>query len=190
MPGLGESIPVVANIVLQIRLTIEYFEFRWFRLCRASENSILCSICDIASSLAGGKMPLRGNQEVRTCREPRPVAARARAVESTRPRQTQRINADRAMLVASEFVLFHYPTLFTGGIPRRLSLQGRDLWIVPIVLTHPEYGVVGDAGIVAIDARTGRVLGSTPRREVVAAGKRLRKAKRDALETAFLQTGA
>jgi hypothetical protein len=51
------------------------------------------------------------------------------------------------------------------------------LWIVPIVLTHPDRGSVGEVGVVAVDARTGKVAGSTPRSEVVAAGERLAKGK-------------
>lgn len=112
--------------------------------------------------------------------------------EDSKREQTKKrprlVDAEHAMIAASEFCLFQYPTMFTGGLPRSLSLPDSELWIVPIVLTHPEHGVVGEAGLVAIDARTGHVIGSTPRNEVVAAGKRLREAKRDDLEAAFLQT--
>ena len=104
------------------------------------------------------------------------------------PRErTDLIDAQRAMAAASEYCLFHYPTMVTGGIPRRLSLPDSELWIVPVVLTHPDYGVVGEAGVVAIDARTAKVIVSTPRSEVVAGGQRLREAKRSDLEAAFLQ---
>jgi hypothetical protein len=100
------------------------------------------------------------------------------------------ISADKAMLAANKYILFHYPTMFTGAIARRLKLPTYDVWVVPIVLTHPDHGVIGEAGLVAVDAHSGQVLGSTPRAEVVAAGKRLREAKHYDLETAFLPTRA
>jgi hypothetical protein len=100
----------------------------------------------------------------------------------------QAISADQAMLAANKYILFHYPTMFTGAIPQRLRLPTYEVWVVPIVLTHPDHGVVGEAGLVAVDAFSGQILGSTPRAEVVAAGKRLREAKHYDLETAFLPT--
>src|ERR1051326_5512193 len=92
------------------------------------------------------------------------------------------IRADQAMLAANKYLLFHYPTLFTGALPRRLKLPTCDVWVVPIVLTHPDRGIVGETGLVAMDAQTGQVIGSTPRAEVVAAGKRFREAKPEDLE--------
>jgi hypothetical protein len=74
-----------------------------------------------------------------------------------------------------------FPTEFTGGIPRRLDRRDECLWVVPIVLTSPGYGIVGFAGVVAID-ESGRVAGSTPRQEVIAA----EEGKCDAIEAAFL----
>jgi hypothetical protein len=95
------------------------------------------------------------------------------------------ISAETAMIAANKYILFHYPTLFTGALPRRLRLPSADVWVVPIVLTSPGYGVVGEVGLVAVDAHSGQVLASTPRAEVVAAGRRLREANRDDLEAAF-----
>lgn len=90
------------------------------------------------------------------------------------------------MIAANRFILHHYPTLFTGGRPHRLSLPTTDVWVVPIVLTHPEHGILGEVGVVAVEARTGEIIGHTPRAAVVAAGKRLREAGKYAVETALL----
>jgi hypothetical protein len=100
------------------------------------------------------------------------------------------MSAAAAMVAASKHVLFHYPTMFTVSRPRRLALVDSQLWIVPIVLTHPDHGVLGDAGFVAIDAATGAVLGSTPRREVVHAGKQLREAKSNGRKAAVFPARA
>ena len=70
------------------------------------------------------------------------------------------IRADQAMRAANAYILFHYPTLFTGAIPRRLKLPSADVWVVPIVLTSPGYGIVGEAGPVAVDAHSGEVVPS------------------------------
>ena len=113
-----------------------------------------------------------------------PRANRRSSPNSALPRTN---DAERARLTAIEHCLFHYPTLFTAGVPRRLPLSDSELWIVPIVLTHPERGAVGEVGVVAVDARTGKVAGSTPRAEVVAAGERLVKGKRVDLHAPSIQ---
>jgi hypothetical protein len=94
------------------------------------------------------------------------------------------------MIAANKFILFTYPTMFTGGMPHRLALPSGEVWIVPIVLTHVDHGIVGQVGSVVLDVRTGEVLGRTPRGEVVASGARLREGKGYALETTFHSAGA
>ena len=95
--------------------------------------------------------------------------------------------ADRAVVAANRFVLRHYPLGLLCGVPRRLQLQDSDVWIVPVFLTSSGYGAIGEVGVVAVDAITGAIVGSTPRSEVVATGKRLREENHDAIEAAFLQ---
>ena len=87
------------------------------------------------------------------------------------------ISADNAMLAANKFILFQYPTMFTGGLPHRLPLPTAKLWIVPLVLTHPEHGIVGEIGSIAVDLHTSEILGHTPRAEAVAAALHLKEAK-------------
>ncbi len=91
----------------------------------------------------------------------------------------RRITAAAALAAAGKHLLFHYPTMYAARPPRRLALTGAQMWIVPIVLTHPDRGVLGEVGFVAVDAASGAILGSTPRNEVVRAGKRLRGRKTD-----------
>ena len=98
----------------------------------------------------------------------------------------KRLSARQAMVTANKHILFHYPTMFTGGTPRRLVLTQGKWWIVPIVLTHPEHGILGETGVVAVDGASGEIVGSSPRKEVVAAGTRLRKGKGYESEAAIL----
>lgn len=93
------------------------------------------------------------------------------------------ISAAAALATAGKQILFHYPTMYTVSRPRRVLLADAKMWIVPIVLTDADRGIVGDVGFVAIDAGTGAILGSTPRREVVRAGKQLREEKNYGHET-------
>src|SRR5260370_10167106 len=55
-------------------------------------------------------------------------------------------DADQAKLAVDEYCVFHYPTLFTAGVPRSSTWKGQAAWTIPIVLTHPELGVIGEAG--------------------------------------------
>jgi hypothetical protein len=61
------------------------------------------------------------------------------------------------------------------------------VWIVPALLTSPGYGVVGEVGLMAIDAASLEVVAATPAEEVRAAGNGLAEAKQDELEAAFRQ---
>jgi hypothetical protein len=89
-------------------------------------------------------------------------------------------------MTANKFILFHYPTMFTGGLPHRLPLPAAEFWIVPVVLTHPDHGIVGEVGSVAVDLHTSEIVGRTPRAQAVAAGKHLREARGYAREPALL----
>ena len=79
------------------------------------------------------------------------------------------VDSEAAEVAANGYIVSQFPIGFLGGTPHRLPLETRGLWIVPIVLTSPGYGAVGEVGVVAIDACTGQILGGTPRRDVVAA---------------------
>lgn len=97
------------------------------------------------------------------------------------------MNADAAIRAANGYLVPNYPIGFLGGTPRRLAIERRTVWIVPILLTSPGYGAVGEVGFIAVHAHTGKILGGTPRPEAVAAARQLREAKRDELEAAFLR---
>ena len=109
---------------------------------------------------------------------------------SPRPRPLARSRrrspgVEAARITANRFVIQQYPFGCLCGTPRSLAVEGRRLWFVPILLTSPGYGIVGEVGAIALDRGAGRVVGSTPRNEVAAACQQLREGQRDALETAF-----
>ena len=87
---------------------------------------------------------------------------------------------------ANGYIVQQYPFGCLGGKPRRL--EGKPgVWIVPILLTSPGRGAVGEVGMVAVSVSGQEVVGGTPRRQVVAAMKHLRETHADALEAAFHQ---
>jgi hypothetical protein len=95
------------------------------------------------------------------------------------------LDAEAAQTAANSYCLCHYGVRITGGPPRRLQVGGRDLWIVPAVFTSPGYGIVGEVGLVAVDAMSGEVVGATPREEASAAGAKLAQEKQDEIRAAF-----
>jgi hypothetical protein len=103
----------------------------------------------------------------------------------TTGRRGRRINARSAGITAHEYCLRHYGTSYCGGTPQRLVLPAVEMWIVPVVLTSPGSGTIGDVGIVAVNAMSGEVMGATPRVDVRAAGTRLATERRHDLDTAF-----
>ena len=98
--------------------------------------------------------------------------------------------AEAVVVAANAFLLLRYSTSLMGGPPRREPSPQDHLWVVPIVLTSPGYGAVGEVGSVTVNARTGRVEGGTPQDEVQAAMKRLTGENEGALDAAFRQARA
>jgi hypothetical protein len=132
---------------------------------------------------AEAHLPIKGglNVSVKGLR-PSTVSKRSRARRS--------INREKAQIAANAYCLMQYATGYSAGISYPLSLAGRRLWVVPVLLTSPGYGVVGAVGVVAVDAESGKVVNGTSKSEVVAAAKRLTEGKRDDLEAAFHQARA
>src|SRR5205823_283497 len=103
----------------------------------------------------------------------------------TAGRRLRGLDAEAAQVAVHEYCLLHYGTSYVGGTPRRLSLPEVEVWIVPVVLTSPGYGAVGEVGIVAVDIMSGNVVGATPRLEVRTAGTHLAQEKRHELDAAL-----
>ncbi len=103
---------------------------------------------------------------------------------TVRPRTAHR-EKEAALEAANGYIVRHYPFGCLGGTPQRLVGASGELWIIPVVLTSPGYGAVGEVGLIAVDAGTFEVVNGTQRQEVAQAIKRLKEAKRDELEAAF-----
>jgi hypothetical protein len=97
------------------------------------------------------------------------------------------MGADAVKQRAIEYCLFHYPTLYTAGVPRPHASQ--KVWIVPIVLEDPEAGISEAVGELRIDAGAHEIIASTPAAEVVTAGNRLYEEKRHARRAAAVPPG-
>jgi len=96
--------------------------------------------------------------------------------------------AEQALLRANEFVLFKYPLGLTGTTPHRVIIHEREwVWAVPVILTSPGYGSVGEVGMVLVDEEARTIVGYTPHDEVASAIKRLREDKSIEIEAAFLR---
>ena len=104
-------------------------------------------------------------------------------------KEMQLTDADSAKLIAAKHCLFHYPTLYTAGVPRSPSNQSTRLWTVPIIATHPEKGMLAEVGELTVDVREGKAVAGTPRTQVVAGGAHFYKVRSDAKAAHSLQAG-
>ena len=95
------------------------------------------------------------------------------------------IGSKRAFLIASQFVLAHFRDRFSAGFPTRVVFPTRSIWAAPVVLTYPKLGLVGEVGMVAIDAELGNVVGWTPFEEMESTAKALYEGKKRDIEIAF-----
>jgi len=100
---------------------------------------------------------------------------------AARQPRTKDRSSEQVLRSANGFIVRHYPFGCLGRSPQRLVGES-DFWIVPVFLTSPGYGAVGEVGLVAIDARSHQVVGATERKQVNRAIKHLKETKRDELE--------
>jgi hypothetical protein len=68
------------------------------------------------------------------------------------------ITAYTARQQASGYVGSHVSHLMGGGEPALLLVQERLVWRVPIFLSSPRRGVLGQVGSLDIDARSGQLI--------------------------------
>jgi len=99
-----------------------------------------------------------------------------------------KIDADIAKRLANRFILENLPDRFCAGTPRFLQFPMRTFWAVPVVLSYPRIGPVGQTGILAVDTETGSVVGWTPLDEMKEVAQAIYAEKKAAIEAAFSQT--
>jgi hypothetical protein len=98
-----------------------------------------------------------------------------------------RIDLEMAKRLANRFILENLPDRFCAGTPRFLQFPLRSVWIVPVVLSYPRLGPVGQAGIAAVDTETGSVVGWTPLEEMKKTAEAIYERKKTDIEAAFSQ---
>lgn len=98
---------------------------------------------------------------------------------------TPRLKPSRARAIANRFILENLPDRLSAGEPRLLAFPIRTVWIIPIELTYPNIGLVGQVGFVAVDGEQEIVVGWTPFDVVEEAAQQLYTDHQDAIEAAF-----
>ena len=95
------------------------------------------------------------------------------------------LDAKQAMLAANRFIVEHLPDRFSAGLPKLVLFPLKPLWLVPVHLTYPDLGVVGEVGMLAVDRVHPVVVGWTPPEEMEALARKLYEENRDEIELAF-----
>ncbi len=100
-------------------------------------------------------------------------------------RNGPKVDSKTAMVTANKFIINNFKSCFAAGLPKTLSFPIRDVWIVPVLLSYPNIGIVGEVGMIAVDSENGSVVGFTPKEEMEKIGKALYEEKKDEIEIAF-----
>lgn len=87
-----------------------------------------------------------------------------------------------AFAAANLYLLDHVPDRLTADQPR--YDEKAHVWRVPVILTYPTFGVLGQVGQVVVSALNEDILSATPDAEMIAAAKLLVEPYRDAIEAA------
>jgi hypothetical protein len=138
----------------------------------------ICQIfCDITFYLIRGFVYKRlGDAKMESItipKAPRPVKV------------VKKIDEEAAIMEANGFIIEHLPDRFCAGAPKMVEFPVRKVWAVPILLSYPRIGPVGEAGIIAVDAEIGTVVGWTPLEEVIKAAQKIYSERKEEIEAAF-----
>ena len=96
-----------------------------------------------------------------------------------------KVSYRRAMATADRFIVENLPDRLSAGLPKSIRFPTRTVWIVPVLLTYPKVGIVGEVGMIAIEAERENVVGWTPFSEVEALARQLYQEKKNEIEIAF-----
>jgi hypothetical protein len=95
------------------------------------------------------------------------------------------VSREEAMAIASGYIVRHLRDRCMAGLPSIVDWSGKRAWVAPILLTYPGRGIVGDVGMIVVDAAQGRVCAHTPRKELDAAAAKLTQGRWNEIEAAF-----
>jgi len=96
-----------------------------------------------------------------------------------------KISSKEAIAIANRFILENMRDRFSAGLPKRMTFPIKSLWIVPILLTYPKTGIIGEVGMVAIDEEQGAIVGWTPKNEAEKLARKLYEERKSDIEIAF-----
>jgi hypothetical protein len=96
-----------------------------------------------------------------------------------------RVNLQQVMALANRFILTKLPDRFSAGLPKSVAFPTRRLWVVPVMLTYPHLGIVGEVGMVAVDAEQETVVGWTPFQEMEELARQLYQEKKHETNHSF-----
>ncbi len=94
------------------------------------------------------------------------------------------ISVQQAQAITNLFLSDYMPDRFTADQPH--LTQTGDVWEVPIILTYPRIGSLGQVGTVIVSTTIEKVLSYTPFEEMKQAGPKLYKTHSDAIQAHFL----
>lgn len=103
------------------------------------------------------------------------------------PQTLTQLTALEAQIAANGFLLDNLPDRYLAVEPRLDNAA--QAWRVKIVLTYPFIGAVGEVGEILVSTFSEKILSHTPIAEMRERGRLLYKQHRDAIQTAFSQTG-
>jgi hypothetical protein len=95
------------------------------------------------------------------------------------------LDAGQALIAANRFIVEHLPDRFSAGLPKLVLFPLRPLWLVPVHLTYPGVGVIGEVGMLAVDGDRPVIVGWTPLSEMETLARQLYEENRDEIELAF-----
>ncbi len=100
-------------------------------------------------------------------------------------RKGPKVDSNEAMVIANKSIIKNFKSCLAAGLPKTVSFPIRNVWIIPVLLSCPNIGIVGEVGVVAVDSENGSVVGFTPKEEMERIGKTLYEEKKDEIEIAF-----
>ena len=100
------------------------------------------------------------------------------------------LSAEAASRIVEDYIADRLGNLALAGAPQRMIFPLRAVWIVPIFLAYPGYGLAGMIGVAAVEDELAGIVGATPVDEMRRAAEQLVAEHGAEIEAAFRRVGA
>lgn len=114
------------------------------------------------------------------------ISQRSKEIEKILVERRKGVDVKETLSIVNSFLVEKIGNCLFAGLPKKLLFPIKVVWIVPVMLGYPKAGVIGEVGVVAVDAEEGNIIAWTPKKEIERIARKLYYEQKNDIEIAYL----